>query len=163
MATVYLPTPFGALTLEIKDVESARHFHDAPRRNFTAKLGAFAVNGKPYGRLAYDFYIELGKTSIRYLDWRVYSANDNRATMTDKGHSKVRDAVEAAVLAYLGTEEAQGVLARADAEQRAALVEKCNNRVKALQEEIAKVQALAVEAQNSAIPANEVEDKLRRI
>lgn len=163
MATVYLPTPFGALTLEIKDVESPRHFHEEPRRNFVAKLGEFAVNGKAYARLAYDFYMELGKSSIRHLDWRVYDSNDRRAEMTEKGRSKVRDAVEAAVLAYLGTEEAQGVLARAETEQRAALVEKCNNRVKALQEEIAKVQALALEAVNSSIPVQDVEDKLRRI
>lgn len=165
MASVTLPSSFGGhITLSVGHVASARHSFENPRHHFSAQLDGFVVNGKPYASLTYDFYIEQGKTSIRHTDWRAYVAgSSSRVEMTDKGRSKVREAIEAAVLAFLASEEGVALLKRADAEQRAELVAKCNNQIEALRQSILAVEALKVEAVNPEFPVYETADKLRRI
>lgn len=170
MVKVSLPSEFGAINLEVCALEAPKYAGGRATRRFRAFLGAGKVNGKAWGRLEYSFHTEDGynqddgKPRICYDDWRAYADGESytRVVMTAKGHSRVRDAIEAAVQAFIASEEFGMFSGRAESEQRTRIKSRGADYQARLQKRIREIQDLVAMSDTTKNP-EELEDKLNTL
>jgi hypothetical protein len=169
MTTVTLPSEFGPITLDVGALQAPRHPDHKPERHFRAYLGEGKVNGKPWGRIEYSFKTDGwngpdGKPRLVYSDLVAYTdaTNYQRTILTQKGHSRVRNAIEDAVQAFLASPAFPAVTEQAQADQRERVKTSAADKVERLQKRILEIQALAASADTHPNP-EELERELDQL